>query len=82
MYYFLFYQSRLIPRWLSVWGLAEAALAVVAGVFVVFSLISFLSATQVVMSIPIGVQEMVLAVWLIVRGFDVPAVASPSVNHV
>jgi hypothetical protein len=35
-----------------------------------------LSTTQVVLEVPLGVQEMVLAVWLIVKGFDTPASAS------
>ena len=78
MYYTIFYQTRLIPRWLSVWGLVGATLCLVAGLFVMFRLIGPLSAFQVVLAIPIAVQEMVLAVWLIVRGFNTSAIASLS----
>jgi hypothetical protein len=42
----------------------------VAGVCVMLSLIGPLSTSQVVLAIPIGVQEMVFAVWLIVKGFS------------
>jgi hypothetical protein len=60
---------------LSVWGLAGASLYLAAGVLVIYGL-EPLSTTQVVLEVPLGVQEMVLAVWLIVKGFDAPASAS------
>lgn len=70
MYYLVFYRSKLIPTWLSVWGIAGVVLLMVAGVLVVFDVIAPLSAGQVALAAPIGVQEMVLAVWLIVKGFN------------
>ena len=69
LYYLIFYRSHLIPRWLAVWGLAGTVLCLTAGLLVLFQSITVLSSTQVVLSLPIGVQEMVLAVWLIVKGF-------------
>lgn len=69
------YRARLVPRWLSVWGLAGASSYLAAGVLVIYGL-EPLSTTQVVLEAPLGVQEMVLAVWLIVKGFDAPASAS------
>lgn len=61
---FLF-QTRLVPRWLSVWGLLSVALLPIEGVFEAFEAtgLGFMSA-------PFAVQEMVFAVWLIVRGLD------------
>jgi len=70
LYYLVFYRSLLIPRWLSVWGLAGTALGLAAGLLVLFQSIAVLSSTQVVLNLPIAVQEMVLAVWLIVKGFS------------
>jgi len=63
------YATRLVPRWLSVWGLVGAA-AVFA-----YSLLRFYGEGTMLLAVPIGVQEMVLAGWLIVRGFDVSALA-------
>ncbi|MGA8207969.1 MAG: DUF4386 domain-containing protein, partial [Candidatus Dormiibacterota bacterium] len=70
MYYYLFYRSRLVPRWLSVWGLAGTALGAVAGLLVLFRVTGYMAAPQVVLNVPIGVNEIVLAIWLLVRGFD------------
>ncbi|HEX2850944.1 MAG TPA: DUF4386 domain-containing protein [Acidimicrobiales bacterium] len=72
-YYLVFYRSRLIPRWLSAWGLAGTALGLVAGLLVLFQVVGTLSGVQVAFNLPIGVQEMVLAAWLIARGFSSPA---------
>ena len=60
------------------WGLLGAALLMVAILMVMFQIIEPLSTPQVLLALPIAVQEMVLAVWLIVRGFNSSAIASLS----
>jgi hypothetical protein len=64
MFYYLLYQSKLIPRWLSVWGLIGAPLFPVSWLSLFGPKISgpFL--------LPLVANEMVLAVWLIVKGFN------------
>ena len=68
---FLLYQSKLIPRWLSSWGLVGAAL-----VFVNYLFESFSIDPIEILFLPIAVQEMVFAVWLIVTGFNSSAITS------
>ena len=70
MYYYVLYAARLIPRWLSGWGLAAVALGLVATVYAGFTQDFGFSTLNTVLNIPIALQEMVLAVWLIVRGFN------------
>ncbi len=70
MYYYVFYRSRLVPRWLSGWGLVGTALGALAGLLVLFRVTGYMSTAQVAFNIPIGVNELVLAVWLLVRGFS------------
>jgi len=82
MYYYIFYQTRLVPRWLAGWGLAGAAMCMVAGLLVMFRVIGPMSAPQVILALPIAVQEMVLAVWLIAKGFNPSVIASVSVKPV
>lgn len=69
LYYLVFYRTGLIPRWLSAWGLAGTALGSVAALLVLFRVTETLSGVQVALNIPIGVQEMVFAIWLILKGF-------------
>jgi hypothetical protein len=70
------YRSRLVPRWLSLWGLAGAAAYLAAGLLVMYGL-EPLSAAQVVLEAPLGLQELALAVWLIVKGFNAGTEALP-----
>ena len=81
MYYWVFYQSRLVPRWLSGWGLVAIALVMVSGLLVMLGLTEPMSTTQVVLALPIAVQEMVLAVWLIAKGFNPSALAAESAGE-
>ncbi len=69
MYYSVLYRSRLVPRWLSAWGLLAIASVMASGVLVIAGVVEPFSPPQIVLALPIGVQEMVLAVWLIAKGF-------------
>ena len=78
MIYILFFQTRLVPRWLSGWGFIGAILYFVAhidGIFGSQQLPSFESGLGFLM-IPLAVQEMVFAVWMIVKGFNPKAIAN------
>jgi hypothetical protein len=72
MYYSVFYRSRLVPRWLSGWGIAAEFAMLGACLSALFSGNAVTSYTPLIL--PIAVQEIVLAVWLIGRGFR-PATA-------
>jgi hypothetical protein len=70
MFNYVLYQFKLVPRWLSGWGLLAEIPYFVSGVLGLFSLLSPMSSIQMVLVLPLALQEMVLAVWLIVKGFD------------
>lgn len=68
MYYALFYRSRLVPRWLSGWGIAGVLLMMTACLLALFS--DNPVTGYVPLILPIFVQELVLAGWLLVKGFS------------
>ena len=72
LYYFAFFQSRLIPRWLSGWGIGAIVLMTTAAVLALFNDAAVTGYAP--LAVPIFLQEMVLAVWLITRGFSPSAV--------
>jgi hypothetical protein len=59
----LLLRARLVPGWLAIWGLAGGALYLVQGAAAAFG-----SGWGPLM-IPLAVQEITLAIWLIVKGF-------------
>lgn len=69
MFAYLLYQTRLVPRWLSGWGLIGAILYPAAALALLGS------PTSDYLYGPLALQEMVLAVWLIVKGFNAAALA-------
>ncbi len=81
MYYWIFYRTRLLPRWLSAWGILAIVLVMASGVLVMLGLAEPMSTTQIILAAPIGVQEMALAVWLIARGFSPNAIAAASASE-
>ncbi len=75
----LLYRSGRVPGWLALWGLASAPLFLVSGATLPFTHDTS-STVSTVLYAPLAVQEMVLAVWLIVRGFR-PAVGASGPTH-
>lgn len=77
MVFVVFYQSRLIPRWLSAWGLIGAVLYFVAKIVSMLSPLHLAPEIGVgigILLVPTAIQEMVFAVWMIVKGFNPSAV--------
>ena len=54
MFYAVLYQSRLVPRWISVWGLAALILDLAAQFLALFGLLDPVSATASLLFIPLA----------------------------
>jgi len=79
MYYSLFYQYRLVPRWLSGWGVIGITLTTISSVLVMLHIIPGFGTIQVIANLPIALQEMVFAIWLIAKGVNsTTAVSQPA----
>jgi len=81
MLYWLLYNSNRITRWLSVWGFIAAPLMFIASFLPVFgedpnSMLSMF------LYLPMALQEMVMAVWLILKGFNPSVIDSGSVKQI
>lgn len=65
---YVLFGARLVPRWVSGWGLVGAALYFASGFFPLFGY-GPRSTIVALLNVPLGLQEMVLAVWLVAKGF-------------
>jgi hypothetical protein len=72
IFYYLLYQSNLVPRWISVWGVIAAILLILVNLLEITGLIPGL----MILYLPIILNEVVLAIWLMVKGFNPSAIAS------
>jgi len=70
MYNYVLHRTRLVPRWLSGWGLAGLVLMLIGTLSSGFTQGFGFTTVNTVLNIPIGIQEMVMAVWLIAKGFS------------
>lgn len=69
------YRAKLVPGWLAIWGLVGYATILVGMLSAVMG-----SGLGDLSSIPGGLWEVFVGVWLIVKGFNSPAIASESAN--
>jgi len=64
----MLWKSRLVPRWISVWGIISALVLGSLAIAVLFTSIS--DTLAIALIAPLAIQEMVLALWFIFKGFD------------
>ncbi len=69
--YFILYKEKLIPKWLSLWGIVGNVFIMLASFLLMFQCIEVISFEYGIMSIPLVLQEIILAIWLIIKGLDV-----------
>ena len=75
IFYVALYQSKLLPRWISIWGLVAIVMMMTSAFLAMFG-VELPDAIFGLLVIPIGVQEMVMALWLIIKGFNTAAIES------
>lgn len=64
----LLFRSRLVPRWISVWALIAVVPYLGGAALVLFDILQQTQAGA--LFVPLAINEMVLAVWLLVKGFS------------
>lgn len=79
----LLYKSRLVPRTLSLIGIAGAPLLVVGYIAVLFGLVGRLSPLATLTAVPVALFEFSLGVWLIAKGFNpsAPLIVAAKTNN-
>src|SRR3954471_4879796 len=78
MYSYIFYKSKLVPRFIPILGMTGATLVFICALLVMFGVIQQVSVWGGILALPIAANEMILAVWLIVKGFNETVLTSLS----
>jgi hypothetical protein len=68
MFYLLLFKTK--PRWLSLWGFTGTLFTIFASILIMFQKIEIITSTYIVLNLPLILLEIVLAIWLIAKGFD------------
>ena len=70
LYSYLLFKTGIIPKPLAIIGMVTAVFVFGAGLLDMFGIIEPLSIVKGILALPVGVYEMSLAAWLIVKGFN------------
>jgi AAA+ ATPase superfamily predicted ATPase len=65
LFYYILFQSRLLPRLISVWGIIGVIL------ILILNLLKIESEWGMLLALPIILNEVFMGIWLIVKGFSV-----------
>jgi hypothetical protein len=76
MYSYIFYKTKLVPRFISTLGMTGATLVFICALLVMFGVIEQVSVWGGILALPVAANEMILAGWLLVKGFNQSALAA------
>jgi Domain of unknown function (DUF4386) len=76
MYSYIFYKTKLVPRFISILGMTGASCVFICSLFVMFGVFPQISFWGAVLAVPVAANEMILALWLLVKGFNENAITS------
>jgi hypothetical protein len=77
LFYTMLYRTKLVPRFVSVWGLIAATLVLINTLLEWFG-INLGDAFSMVTGLPMLLNELFLGVWLLIKGFSPEADLYPS----
>jgi hypothetical protein len=78
LFYYALNRAGLVPRWLTIWGLAGVVPVLTWNLLGIFG-IDF--SAGMILALPIILNEIVLGIWLILKGFEPSAFASRSAKQ-
>ncbi len=70
IYSYTFYKTGLVPKILATIGITGAILIFITAFLKMFGVIMEFSTAVVILALPVALYEMILAVWLILKGFN------------
>ncbi|NPE31265.1 DUF4386 domain-containing protein [Methanococcoides sp. SA1] len=82
MLYSVLYKSNLVPRFISAWGFIAAIVLLTGSVLANIDMFTGISemGLELIFALPIAVAEIMLSIWLIVKGFNPSAIDPGSAN--
>ncbi|KAB2815617.1 DUF4386 domain-containing protein [Phaeocystidibacter marisrubri] len=68
--YYIFFRSRLIPSWISIWGMVGTLLSMTASVLLMFQVFDVITTEYLILNTPTAIVELLLGFWLIIKGWN------------
>lgn len=82
IYSVIFFKSNIVPKSIAMLGITGAVLIFAGAILEMFAIISPIGAEIMVIALPVALYEMILAVWLIVKGFNLePVIITRDANQ-
>jgi hypothetical protein len=68
--FYSFFRMNLVPKWLTIWGIVGYTLTLMSTILLLFEIIKIVTPIYFVMNTPTALLELVLAGYLIIKGFN------------